>query len=82
MTDELTTFIDKRVVPFDLKLNEDVKRTLEKIQSMYDQYTDVLERSNLSMFEMKDFRKDIAALKYLHEDLNNVITTYNSLVRH
>lgn len=82
MNDRLTDFINNQLIPFETCLNEDTNELLTEIQTIIDQYTDVVEESNLSFYEGKEYRKDIAALKYLKDDLTNVISTYNSIITH
>ena len=82
MNDQLTDFIINQLSPFEQELNEKIESILNEIQTISEKYTDALEDSNLSFYEGKDYRKDIAALKYLKDDLNNVISTYNSIIAH
>lgn len=82
MNDQLTDFINNELGPFEQDLNKKIESLMKKIQTLVDNYTDVVESSNLSFYEGKDYRKDIAALNYLKDDLNNVISTYNTIITH
>lgn len=82
MNDQLTDFINNQLSPFEQELNEKIEGIMDKIQKLSEEYTDVVEDSNLSFYEGKDYRKDIAALKYLKDDLSNVISTYNTIITH
>lgn len=80
--DSLTTFIDTQLIPFDDKIMVVTDNLVKDIQKFIEQYIEIVESSNLSEFEMKDYRKDIAALKYFRDDLNGIVRNYNNIKNH